>query len=298
MWKKISSIEEFEYQDDVYNLHIEDNHNYFANGSLVSNCHLAKASSLTGMFENMTDVKYRIGTTGTIDNSQVNQLQLEGIMGPVHRVITTRQLMDSNRVVQLDIKCLLLKYPDEIRKIYNSMKYQEEMDFIVSHEGRNKFITNLALKQDGNTLVLFQFVAKHGKVLHKMIQDRLDDGRKLFFVSGEVNAEEREHIRKECENETNAIIVASFGTFSTGVNIPSIENIIFSSPTKSKIRNLQSIGRGLRLREGKSSCILYDIADDLSWKSSKNHTLGHFSERVKTYSEEQFDLKLHQIDIK
>ena len=178
------------------------------------------------------------------------------------------------------------------------MKYQEEMDFIVSHEGRNKFITNLALKQDGNTLVLFQFVAKHGKVLHKMIQERLEDGRKLFFVSGEVNAEEREYIRKECENESNAIIVASFGTFSTGVNIPSIENIIFSSPTKSKIRNLQSIGRGLRLREGKTSCILYDIADDLSWKSSKNHTLGHFSERVKTYSEEQFDLKLHQIDIK
>ena len=298
MWKKISSIEEFEYQDDVYNLHIEDNHNYFANGSLVSNCHLAKASSLTGMFENMTDVKYRIGTTGTIDNSQVNQLQLEGIMGPVHRVITTRQLMDSNRVVQLDIKCLLLKYPEEVRKIYSGMKYQEEMDFIVSHEGRNKFITNLALKQDGNTLVLFQFVAKHGKVLHKMIQERLEDGRKLFFVSGEVNAEEREYIRKECENESNAIIVASFGTFSTGVNIPSIENIIFSSPTKSKIRNLQSIGRGLRLREGKTSCILYDIADDLSWKSSKNHTLGHFSERVKTYSEEQFDLKLHQIEIK
>jgi superfamily II DNA or RNA helicase len=261
-------------------------------------CHLAKASSLTGMFENMTDVKYRIGTTGTIDNSQVNQLQLEGIMGPVHRVITTRQLMDSNRVVQLDIKCLLLKYPEELRKIYSGMKYQEEMDFLVSHEGRNKFITNLALKQDGNTLVLFQFVAKHGKILHKMIQDRLGDGRKLFFVSGEVNAEEREYIRKECENETNAIIVASFGTFSTGVNIPSIENIIFSSPTKSKIRNLQSIGRGLRLREGKSSCILYDIADDLSWKSSKNHTLSHFAERVKTYTEEQFDLKLHQVDLK
>ena len=261
-------------------------------------CHLAKASSLTGMFENMTDVKYRIGTTGTIDNSQVNQLQLEGIMGPVHRVITTRQLMDSNRVVQLDIKCLLLKYPEEVRKRYSGMKYQEEMDFIVSHEGRNKFITNLALKQDGNALVLFQFVAKHGKVLHKMIQERLEDGRKLFFVSGEVNAEEREYIRKECENETNAIIVASFGTFSTGVNIPSIENIIFSSPTKSKIRNLQSIGRGLRLREGKTSCILYDIADDLSWKSSKNHTLGHFAARVQTYSEEQFELKLHKIDIK
>ena len=260
-------------------------------------CHLAKASSLTSMFENMTDVKYRIGTTGTIDNSQVNQLQLEGIMGSLHRVITTRQLMDSNRVVQLDIKCLLLKYPEEVRKIHKGMKYQDEIDFLVSHERRNRFITNLALKQDGNTLVLFQYI-RHGKNILKLIQERLEEGRKLFFVSGEVGADEREHIRKECDNENNAIVVASFGTFSTGVNIPSIENIIFSSPTKSKIRNLQSIGRGLRLREGKTSCILYDIADDLSYKSSKNHTLGHFSERVKTYSEEQFELKLHMIDIK
>ena len=177
------------------------------------------------------------------------------------------------------------------------MKYQDEMDFLVSHEGRNRFITNLALKQDGNTLVLFQFI-RHGKNILKLIQERLEEGRKLFFVSGEVGAEERERIRKECDNENNAIVVASFGTFSTGVNIPSIENIVFSSPTKSKIRNLQSIGRGLRLREGKTSCILYDIADDLSYKSSKNHTLRHFAERVKTYSEEQFELKLHRIDIK
>ena len=261
-------------------------------------CHLAKASSMTGMFERMTDVTYRIGTTGTIDNSQINQLQLEGIMGPVHRVITTRELMDSNRVVQLDIKCLLLKYQEDTRKANKGMKYQDEMDFIVTHLGRNKFITNLAIKQDGNTLVLFQYVAKHGKVLHKMIMDRVEEGRKVFYVSGEVGADERESIRKECEKETNAIIVASFGTFSTGVNIPSIENIIFSSPTKSKIRNLQSIGRGLRLREGKSSCILYDIADDLSYKSYKNHTLSHFAERVKTYTEEKFEFKLHQIDLK
>ena len=178
------------------------------------------------------------------------------------------------------------------------MKYQDEMDFLVSHEGRNRFITNLALKQDGNTLVLFQFVARHGKVLHKMIVDRAEDGRKIFYVSGEVNTEDREYIRKETENETNAIIVASFATFSTGINIPSIENIVFSSPTKSKIRNLQSIGRGLRLREGKTNCVLYDIADDLSYKSSKNHTLRHFATRVQTYSEEQFELKLHKIDIK
>lgn len=261
-------------------------------------CHLATGASITSMFEKMTEVKYRIGTTGTIDtNAKINQLQLEGIMGPIHKVITTRELMDSNRIVNLDIKCLLMKYNDDYRKLLNKCLYKDEVDFIISNNNRNKFIANLALKQDGNTLVLFQFVAKHGKVLHKMIEARAEDGRKIFFVSGEVKTEVREHIRKAVEFETNAIIVASFQTFSTGINIPSIENIIFASPTKSKIRNLQSIGRGLRLRSGKESCTLYDIADDLSWKKNTNHTLKHLAERIKTYSEEQFDFNIHNIDI-
>lgn len=296
-WKRIESIEEYEYKGDVYNLHIEDNHNYFANKSLVSNCHLSTGASITSMFEKMTDVTYRIGTTGTISNEKINQLQLEGIMGPIYKVITTKQLMDSNRVVQLNIKCLLMKYDDDTRKIMNKCSYQEEMDFIVSNEKRNKFITNLALKQEGNTLVLFQFVAKHGKILHKMIEAKAEDGRKIFYVSGEVKTEEREYIRKVVEHETNAIIVASFAVFSTGINIPSIENIIFSSPTKSKIRNLQSIGRGLRLRKDKTSCVLYDIADDLSWKKNKNHTLGHLVERIKTYSAEQFDFQTIPVNL-
>lgn len=265
---------------------------------ICDEAHLATGASITSMFEKMTEVKYRIGTTGTIDtNAKINQLQLEGIMGPIHKVITTRELMDSNRIVNLDIKCLLLKYNDDYRKLLNKCLYKDEVDFIISNNNRNKFIANLALKQDGNTLVLFQFVKKHGKVLHKMIETRAEDGRKIFFVSGEVKTEDREHIRKSVEFETNAIIVASFQTFSTGINIPSIENIIFASPTKSKIRNLQSIGRGLRLRSGKDSCTLYDIADDLSWKKSTNHTLKHLAERIKTYSEEQFDFKIHNIDI-
>lgn len=265
---------------------------------ICDEAHLAKGASITSMFEKMTDISYRIGTTGTIDNkAQINQLQLEGIMGPLHQVITTRKLMDTNKIVQLDIKCILLKHDEAVRKIMNGCSYQEEIDFIVSNEKRNKFIANLSLKQDGNTLVLFQYVAKHGKVLFKMIEERLLDGRKIFFVSGEVKTEDREYIRKAVEHETNAIIVASVQTFATGINIPSIENIIFASNTKSKIRNLQSIGRGLRLRSGKESCTLYDISDDLSWKKKINHTLGHLSERLKTYSEEQFDFKLYNIDI-
>jgi superfamily II DNA or RNA helicase len=177
------------------------------------------------------------------------------------------------------------------------MTYQDEMDFIVSNEARNKFIRNLAVKSKGNTLVLFQYVEKHGKVLYELIKNKAHDERKIFFVYGGTDTTDREAVRHITEGESDAIIIASFGTFSTGINIPSIENVIFASPSKSKIRNLQSIGRGLRLKDGKTACNLYDIADDLHWKSWKNHTLNHAAERYKTYAEEQFEIKLVEVTL-
>jgi superfamily II DNA or RNA helicase len=259
--------------------------------------HQFKANSLTSVMGKMTNVKYRIGTTGTLDNKKVHKLVLEGIFGPMHRVTTTKELMDSGRLTTLNITCLLLKYDDITRQGRKNNQYQDEMDFIVSHEKRNIFIRNLALKCEGNTLVLFQYVAKHGKVLLEMIKEKAAEGRKVFFVYGGTDTEQREAIRHITEKENDAIIIASYGTFSTGINIPSLENIIFASPTKSKIRNLQSIGRGLRLKDGKMSCNLFDIADDLSWKSWKNHTLGHFAERLKTYSEEKFNYKIVEVKL-
>jgi len=259
--------------------------------------HNFKAKSLTTVMEKMSNVRYRIGTTGTLDNKKVHKLVLEGIFGPIHRVITTKELMDTNQVANLQITCLVLKYDEVTRKIVNKSTYQEEMDHIVKHEKRNKFIRNLALNCEGNTLVLFQYVEKHGKVLHDMIKDKAHDKRKIFFIYGGTDTEARESARKLAEQETDAIFIASFGVFSTGINIPSIENVIFASPSKSKIRNLQSIGRGLRLKEGKTHCNLYDISDDLHWKSWKNHTLGHFAERLKTYSEEKFNYKIIEVDL-
>ena len=259
--------------------------------------HNFKAKSLTSVMEKMSNVRYRIGTTGTLDNKKVHKLVLEGIFGPIHRVITTKELMDTNQVANLQITCLVLKYDDTTRKIVNKSTYQEEMDHIVKHEKRNKFIRNLALNCEGNTLVLFQYVEKHGKVLHDMIKDKAHDKRKIFFIYGGTDTEARESARKLAEQENDAIFIASFGVFSTGINIPSIENVIFASPSKSKIRNLQSIGRGLRLKEGKTHCNLYDISDDLHWKSWKNHTLGHFAERLKTYSEEKFNYKIIEVDL-
>jgi superfamily II DNA or RNA helicase len=259
--------------------------------------HQFKAKSLTGVMEKMDTVKYRIGTTGTLDNKKIHKLVLEGVFGPVHRVTTTKKLMDSGKLAELNIMCVLLKYNEEIRKERKNKTYQEEMDWIVSCEPRNKFIRNLAVNSKGNTLVLFQYVEKHGKILYELINSKVHDKRKVFFVYGGTETTDREAIRHITEGESDAIIIASFGTFSTGINIPSLENVIFASPSKSKIRNLQSIGRGLRLKDGKTTCNLFDLADDLHWKSWKNHTLNHAAERYKTYAEEEFKVKLVEVDL-
>ena len=259
--------------------------------------HQFKAKSLTGVMEKMDSIRYRVGTTGTLDNKKIHRLVLEGIFGPIHRVTTTKSLMDSGRLSNLNIKCLILKYSEEIRKERKNKTYQEEMDWLVTNEKRNKFIRNLAISSTGNTLVLFQYVEKHGKILYELIKEKSHDKRKIFFVHGGTDVSDRESVRHITEQESDAIIIASFGTFSTGINIPSIENVVFASPSKSKIRNLQSIGRGLRLKDGKSSCNLFDIADDLHWKSWKNHTLNHAAERYKTYAEEEFKIKIVEVDI-
>jgi len=259
--------------------------------------HNFKAKSLTSVMEKMDTIHYRIGTTGTLDNKKVHKLVLEGVFGKVYRVTTTKKLMDSGKLADLNIMCVVLKYNEEIRKERKNKTYQEEMDWLVSCAQRNKFIRNLAVNSKGNTLVLFQYVEKHGKVLYDLIKNKVHEDRKIFFVYGGTETADREAIRHITEGEEDAIIIASFGTFSTGINIPSIENVIFASPSKSKIRNLQSIGRGLRLKDGKSKCNLFDIADDLHWKSWKNHTLNHAAERYKTYAEEEFKIKLVEVEL-
>ena len=259
--------------------------------------HQFKAKSLSTIMDKMTNVRYRIGTTGTIDNKKVHKLVLEGMFGPIYKVITTKELMEQGSVADLKIKCLVMKYDEITRKIRNKNQYADEMDFIVTHDKRNKFIRNLAINCEGNTLVLFQYVEKHGKPLYEMIKSKVHDNRKVFFIYGGTDVEAREAARSLTDKETDAIILASFGVFSTGINIPSIENVIFASPSKSKIRNLQSIGRGLRLKEGKTHCNLFDIADDLHWKSWKNHTLRHLQDRVQIYAEEKFSYKIVEVDL-
>lgn len=260
--------------------------------------HSFKAKSLTSILEKCGNAEFRVGTTGTLDGTQTHQLVLEGLFGPIKKVTTTKELIENKSLSDLDIQVLLLKYPPEECQAVCKMKYQDEMDFIVRYEQRNRFISNLALDRDGNTLVLFQYVEKHGKPLHDMLRTKLGQSkRKLFYVSGETGVDDREKVREITERESNAIIVASLGTFSTGINIKRLHNIIFASPSKSQIKVLQSIGRGLRKSDDGMSTTVYDIADDLHWKNKKNYTLNHAAERIKIYSKEHFDYKVYEINL-
>jgi len=259
--------------------------------------HLFKAKSLASIMENLANSKYRFGFTGTLDGTKTHKLVLEGLFGTVRKVTTTKELMTQGHVADFIIKCLLLKHGDSICQAAKNFTYPQEIEYLVLNESRNKFISNLALSLEGNTLVLYQFVDKHGVILHDII-NKASTGQRVFFVSGNVDGEAREEIRKIVEGETNAIIVASYGTFSTGINIKNLHNIIFASPSKSRVRNLQSIGRGLRISETKTSATLFDIADDLRHKKHENFTLKHFSERIKIYSEEKFDFRIYKIELK
>ena len=260
--------------------------------------HQFKAKSLVDIMTGLTNAKYRIGTTGTLDGTKTHRLVLEGLFGSVRKVVTTKELMDAKHLADFQIKCLLLRHSEAICQAAKQFSYQQEIEYLVLNESRNRFITNLAVSLDGNTLVLFQYVDKHGKILHKLISDKLGADRKVFFVSGDTDVDIREDIRKIVETETNAIIVASFGTFSTGINIRNLHNIIFASPSKSRIRNLQSIGRGLRKSDTKESAQLFDIADDMRHKKHENYTLKHFAERIKIYTEEKFVFKIYKIELK
>ena len=278
-WQSVYKLERSFFED--YNVVIGDE------------AHLFKSKSLVNIMTKLHHAKYRFGFTGTLDGTQTHKWVLEGLFGQSYKVTKTAQLMREGHLSQLDIQCIVLKHnPQKFET------YQDEIEYIISHPQRNNFIKNLTLDLKGNTLVLFSRVEAHGQVLYDLINNNKNDDRKLFFIHGGVDADEREKVREITEKEKDAIIVASYGTFSTGINIKNLHNVIFASPSKSRIRNLQSIGRVLRKGKNKVKAILYDISDDCSTRSKKNYTLNHLIERIKIYNEENFNYDIITVQLK
>ena len=269
---------------------------YFERFSVVigDEAHQFKSKSLISIMTKLHQAKYRFGFTGTLDGTQTHKWVLEGLFGPSYKIIKTDELMKKGHVATLDINVLLLKHPPN-----KFETFEDEVQYIITHNRRNNFIKNLALDLKGNTLILFARVEGHGEPLYELINNNNTiENRQVFFVHGGVDTKSREEVRAITERENNAIIIASYGTFSTGINIKNLHNVIFASPSKSRIRNLQSIGRVLRKGENKTKATLYDIADDISYKSKKNYTLNHLIERIKVYNEENFNYDIVNIPLK
>jgi superfamily II DNA or RNA helicase len=254
-------------------------------------CHNFKAKSLQGIMKKMPDAKWRYGFTGTLDGKNVHKLILEGQFGPVYKTTSSADLMEKGFLAKLNVEIITLKHAPEKFDSYN-----DEIEAIGNMYQRNRFICNLANSLEGNVLVLFGRVDGHGIPMHEMLTNMTD--RPVHLIYGDTKVKVREEVRAISEKTSNNIILGSYGTMSTGVNIRNLHHVIFASPSKSRIRVLQSIGRGLRKAKGKNSAMLYDIADDFRKEHGReNFTLRHLAERIKYYIEEDFQYRITEMTL-
>ena len=267
---------------------------------IVDEVHGAKAKALTGIMEKMSDVKYRFGTTGTLDGTETNELVIEGLFGPKHQVKTTAELIEDKTLAKLNIKSLIIKWPEDLAKVTNGLDYPDEVNAIVTNKQRNHLIVKMVCAIPGNNLVMVNLIKKHGDPLVEMFQEATD--RPVLYIKGAIKGDVRDEIRKSIEGYDDAIIVASTKAFATGSNVKKLNNIFFTSPSKSRITVLQSIGRVLRTTDTKMKATLYDFSDDISTlrksgKSKYNFSMMHFFERIKMYRSEGHRFKVFYLNL-
>lgn len=272
-------------------------------------CHEASATCMVRIMTNLENCRYRFGTTGTMPSGSLTEATVEGLFGPRYKAVSTKELMDQGYVSKLKIKCVILKYPEEVCKENKRLRdeiakksksgsngskyYKSELDYMLYLPSRMKFIQKLIKNLKGNKLLFFRFI-DHGEALNKLISEAVDDN--VFYIDGGVK--DREEIRRAIEEEENATLIASLGTTSTGISIKKLHHMIAAAPQKSETKVPQSIGRMLRKHKQKELAVLWDIVDDLSYKSYENYSLKHFQERVKMYDAEQFDYEIDVINLK
>ncbi len=264
---------------------------------IVDECHYAKTKSFLHILENAKNAEYRIGLSGSLDKSETNELVIQGLLGSIKRVADTSDLMDRGILAKLNIDFYELMYDKTLKRGLNLPEYKDEIDFVISYNPRNEFIRDLSLSLNNNVLILFNYVKKHGDVLYDMISEQNKD-KNIYYITGLTEKEEREKIRNLVENSSNNIIIASFGVYSTGVNIKNLHHIVLASSTKSIVRLLQSIGRGLRIKEGKTECTFHDLCDNLVKNKKQNILLKHGIERIQIYNEQKFEYKIQKFELK
>lgn len=270
-------------------------------GVIVDEVHLAAAESLKGIMEKCSNAHYRYGFTGTLQETKTHLSIIEGLFGPYRQFTTSRELQDKGVLSNLDIKVVFLQYSKESRKAVRNMTYHEELQFVSNNRAKEQFIIALANKIQGNALILVNFVEKHLRPLYNKLKET--SKKKIYMIDATTPPDERERIRKEMEENNDCVLVATYGTCSTGINIKNLHHIIFGSAFKSKIRVLQSIGRELRKLKGKETAVLWDLVDDLIYvqrfksgakRVRSNYLMRHAQKRLQTYREEEFPYEIMQ----
>ena len=255
--------------------------------------HEFEAPSLKTIMENASKAPIRHGFTGTMKDPVTHVFTLTGLFGPIKQYTTLRELIDNETLSDIHIDCIVLKHTPKQK----FKDYEAEFAYIIGNEKRNKFIRNLAWRESkkGNVLVLFQRVESHGKLLFDMISQSEDV--ETFYVHGKVGIDERDDHRKYLDTKRRGVIgVVSSGTFSMGTNMTNVSSIILGSPSKSKTKLLQTIGRGVRRSDDFQFLNVFDLADDFrKGKSKANYSLSHFLKRVEQYDNEQLDYTLHNL---
>ena len=260
---------------------------------IVDETHLAHSTSFRHILENSTNADERFGFTGTLQETETHLMTILGLLGQATKVTNTQELQKKKILSNINIDMILLKYPEEVCKRVVELNYDEEIDVILENDKRNELILNLAEKGSGNILILTSQVKKSGVGLYDLINENAKN-KDVFFIYGETDQQLREEVRWYAEEHDNVVIIATYQVFSTGVNIKNLRTILFAIAGKSKIRNLQSIGRGLRTHENKDHLKLIDIGDDFRYKNKVNYAFKHFEERYKLYIKEGFPVNINE----
>lgn len=272
---------------------------FFQNVDVVfgDECHLLSKQYGKLIFEGSTNATFKMGCTGTLQDTQLDKWVLEGLFGKPFQLIKTHELIENEQATPVKVIPFILKYSPSFRKVISLLEYQQEYESLMTIPKRTDKIASFVSELSQNTLILFTRIEKHGDLLLKSLQQHSEQsGKEIIYITGNTSVEEREEARQKAEQQNNLILLCSYGVFAQGINIKNIHHIVFASPYKSKIKVLQSIGRGLRLHESKKICFIYDFVDDCRIKGHTNFVFSHFLQRLKLYEEERFEIDIIEDD--
>ena len=271
-------------------------------GIIVDEAHQAKASVLSRIVKCAFNAEYKIGTTGTLPAELSDQLLINGVLGNVVFELKSRELIDRGFLSKMTIATIYLRYPTDFIKENKDRNYPEEVKMVEEYDNRNK-VLNFVIDHTPatNNMLILVTHRQHLDSIKEYLQKSYPN-RKVSIINGSIKAKEREDIRTGIENEDGTLLVATYKTMSTGVNIPKLHAVMLYSNSKSRIQVLQSIGRGLRKHNMKNKVIIYDIVDDLSYqtrtgKTKKNYCMQHYDERYAFYKEQEFPIVSHSITV-